>query len=320
MGLRAGRGGPRIGPRKHLLLGRNGGGRQLVGLSHVRVDPERHKQIRQGCKVGDVEEQRKGLAGVVEARAVLARVGVEVVHKQVDHGKRAAKDKLADLRRGQRALEDAGHGDLERADGVVEVHDGVDQRVEDHKDPDGRRREPDAGPHAQHGASMVVRLEQRRLAALGEDDYGIKDFVELAEVEEVAVVRKALLPDTVVDVTQTAPEAGRLAGGAAHETRVAVEVVVDAARRRSARDADPRELKDGAVDGSGHARTGPRRVDAEANVVREDKELEHPRLAQSQWLLVGLSEVVGNMDRRSVNGRNGNRHANVHEEVEVLAK
>lgn len=78
--------------------------------------------------------------------------------------------------------------------GVVEVHDRVDQRVEDDKDPDGLGAIPDPGPHGDHGPSMMVGLQQRRSTALDKDDHSINHFIKLGEVKQVAPVSQCIIP------------------------------------------------------------------------------------------------------------------------------
>lgn len=117
----------------------------------------------------------------------------------------APEYKLPDLKARQALLQHVRNRDFERGERVVEVHESVDQGVEGNKHPDGRGCGADPGPHGQHGAGVVVSLEERRLAALGEDDEGVEDLVELGEVEEVAVVREAVAPDSVFDITQGPP-------------------------------------------------------------------------------------------------------------------
>lgn len=84
---------------------------------------------------------------------------VLVINKGVGGSQDATSDNLGDLGGGQRCLEDLGNLDLEGGEGVVKVHDCVDEGVENHKDPDGGRGESDAGPHGEHGAGVVVCLE-----------------------------------------------------------------------------------------------------------------------------------------------------------------
>jgi hypothetical protein len=101
--------------------------------------------------------------------------------------KGTAKNKLANLGGGKCSFQDSGNRNLEGRDGVVKVHDGVDQRVEHNKDPNRRRRISNASPHGKHGTSMVVSLEQRRLSTLGKDNNGVKNFVKLGKVKVVAI-------------------------------------------------------------------------------------------------------------------------------------
>lgn len=153
------------------------------------------------------------MAWVSKTGCVRSSIGVEVVNEHVEEGKGATKDELAYLRSGEGTFEDFRDTDFEGGEGVVEVHDGVDQGVEDDKDPDWRRGKPDSGPHGEHCASVVVGLKKRGLFALGEDDQGVNDLVELGEIEEEAEVGQALFPDSFVDVAKRSPKGGGTCGG-----------------------------------------------------------------------------------------------------------
>lgn len=71
----------------------------------------------------------------------------------------------------------------------------MDARVDERKHPDGRGHVADTRPHAQHGTSVVVRLQSRASLALENDDERVNDLVEFGEVEDPAPESKALVPD-----------------------------------------------------------------------------------------------------------------------------
>lgn len=163
--------------------------------------------------VGGGGSRRGGGAGLGAGKD-----GKIVADEGVQHGGGATDQELSDLHRRQGALDEHGHPDVEGSHGVVGVlvfklvfkvislkysggthHDGVDERVEEDKDPDGHRHVADTSPHAHHGAGMVVGLESRAEFALGENDESVEDLVELAEVEEPAVEGKTLIPHAPSD-------------------------------------------------------------------------------------------------------------------------
>lgn len=182
--------------------------------------------------------------------------------------KGAAEDELEDLQGGQGLFEPLRKSDLETGEGEVEVHQGVDEGVEDDEDPDGRGHVSDAGPHAEDGAGVVVALEEGGGSSLEQDNDGVEDLVVLGQVEEVGVEGQTFQ----VEVLVVGPE-------------VVVVVVVVA-------DALPEELCSGQgagldvleeqredlggdlVDGPGHADEGPDGVDAEQDVMEQDERLE----------------------------------------------
>lgn len=70
----------------------------------------------------------------------------------------------------------------------------MDCRIDQREDPDGRGDVTDTGPHAHHGAGVVVSLQGRALLALGQDNRSIQHFVELGQVEDPAQVGQSLIP------------------------------------------------------------------------------------------------------------------------------
>lgn len=72
----------------------------------------------------------------------------------------------------------------------------MDTRVDKDEHPDGRRHVAHTSPHTHHSTGMVVRLERGTHFPLGEDDEGVENLVELAEVEDPAVEGQAFVPDT----------------------------------------------------------------------------------------------------------------------------
>lgn len=75
----------------------------------------------------------------------------------------------------------------------------MNERVDENKLPNGSRHVTHASPHAEHGSSVVVGLESRAELALGEDDEGVKNLVELAEIEDPAIVSQSLVPHTATN-------------------------------------------------------------------------------------------------------------------------
>jgi len=76
----------------------------------------------------------------------------------------------------------------------------VNRTVKDNKDPDGGGLVVDAGPHGDHGAGMVVGLEERRATAFEDDDDRVNNLIELGEVKEIAPISKRVIPERVIDI------------------------------------------------------------------------------------------------------------------------
>lgn len=70
----------------------------------------------------------------------------------------------------------------------------MDKGVEEAEDPDGAGHVAHTSPHAHHGSGVVVGLQSRAVLALGQDDEGVENLVELAQVEDPAVEVEALGP------------------------------------------------------------------------------------------------------------------------------
>lgn len=75
-------------------------------------------------------------------------------------------------------------------------HQGMDERVEKDKDPNGGGHVAHASPHAHHGSGVMVGLQCGAEFALGENDQGVEDLIKLAQVEDPAIVCEALVPKT----------------------------------------------------------------------------------------------------------------------------
>lgn len=123
------------------LLGR---GSRALGVSALS---EVHKKVGEGEQVSDVDPDSHLSTRSADAAG----------NKEVGDSDAHSNKELGDLHRSQVLL--ARRVESNRGSGVVSVHDGVDERVEDDKDPDGGSLVVDTGPHGDHGAGVVVGLE-----------------------------------------------------------------------------------------------------------------------------------------------------------------
>ena len=202
-------------------------------------------------------------------------------------------------------------------------HHGMDEGVNQDEDPDGRGHVSHTSPHAQHGTGVVVGLQGGAGLALGEDDEGIKDLVELAQVEDPAVVSQTLGPHATKlrAIRQAVDDSGVL--GQAVPTAGSV-VVVDgvsnarlAVKAAEAVDSAGHAVRaHGAVDAPAHATEhapeGPGGVDSEEDVVEDNEDEEGAGLADSPWLLAVGEVVLGEkLGGDGVDGRDGQGHAGV---------
>lgn len=146
------------------------------------------KEVGEGEEVADVDPDGHLGTGGADAAG----------DKEIGDGDGHADQELGNLHGGQVLL--AWGVEADGGSGVVGVHDGVDEGVEDDKDPDGGGLVVDAGPHGDHGAGVVIGLEERRAAALENDDDGVDDLVKLGEVEDVAPVAEGAVPEGLISV------------------------------------------------------------------------------------------------------------------------
>lgn len=181
--------------------------------------------------------------------------------------------------------------------GVETYHQGVDKGVDENEHPDRSRHVAHASPHAEHSTSVMVGLESRAELALGEDDEGIEDLVEFAEIEDPTVVSQTLVPET----TGLSP-AGKIVneGGVSSDRDEGARgvVVVDGVSN-----ADRTVQTAEAISGTGkalgtsrventpphtakHTPKGPGRVDGEEDIVEDDKDLEGAGLGDGPGFLV----------------------------------
>lgn len=208
----------------------------------------------------------------------------------------------------------------------------MDERVDEDEDPDGSRHVAHAGPHAHHGAGMVVGLEGGAELPLGEDDEGIQDLVELAEVEDPAVKGEALVPEPAVDLPAGCSVAIQKRGTAKARPLaegVAVDGGVSEAGRavhlaeavgRGGQSVGARGADDGAPHASEHAPEGPGGVDGEEEVVHYDEDAERLGLADGPGpLAVGGIVAVEQRDSDGVQGGDGDRDLGVeHSGIDVV--
>lgn len=167
----------------------------------------------------------------------------------------------------------------------------MNARIDKDKHPNRRRHVAHTGPHAHHGASMVVSLESRAQTALGEDDEGVEDLVELAQVENPAVESQALVPDAaqISAAGSAIASEGDSIGvrGPAALVLVVVDGVAQASRPMKPSHAVDKGTEtsvggewadDTAAHDTNHSVEGPGRVDGEENIVGNDKGMEETSL------------------------------------------
>lgn len=220
----------------------------------------------------------------------------EETNEEIGSGGGTSNKELSDLERGEGALEEHWEWEAESGNEVISIldpelaicpfstriketgthHKSVDSAVKDAEDPDWSSHVLDTSPHAEHSTSVMIGLKSRRLLSLCQNNHGINNLVELAQVEPPSVEGKTLAPELSVTL-----DVAEIIDGS---WKTAVPVY------RS-------------VDGPGHTNEGPCRVNSKEEVVEQDEKLEGLGLCDGVWLAIG--KVVGEMSGGSIDGSNG---------------
>lgn len=199
----------------------------------------------------------------------------------------------------------------------------MDGRVDQRKDPDRGRHVADTGPHAHHRAGVVVGLQGGALLALGQDDGGVDDLVELGQVEDPAEVGQALVPETthVGGVRQAVGQLERGVrdrpglGGGIEGGRVAISArAIDLAQgvHNSGEAITLGAIRPRIAKGLEHADKGPGRVDSKEDIVQDHKGLEEARVTEGIRLVPAtLVDAVDQDHGEGVDGGDGDGHAHI---------
>lgn len=197
----------------------------------------------------------------------------------------------------------------------------MDARVDKDKHPNGRGHVAHTGPHAHHGTGVVVGLERGAQLALCQDNEGIENLVELAEVEDPAVKGQALVPDAahVGAIGSSVTCQGDIAGVGCPAAFLGV---VEDCISKASWTMEAGHAVDEAVDTLGggridhttvhdadHTVKRPCRVGGQEYVVGDNESVEETGFADGPWLLA-IGGVVDVQELRSdgVDGSNGQRH------------
>lgn len=197
-------------------------------------------------------------------------------------------------------------------------HHSMNARVDEDKHPNGRRHVTHASPHTHHGTGVVVCLERGAQLALGQDDEGVEDFIELAQVEDPSVEGEAFVPDAtqvgaawsfiypecnIVGVRQPPSLILTIVDGIAKTGRTVKpgHTVHEAIGTLGAQ-----RVHHAVAHHANHAQKGPCRVDGQENVVDDDKCVEKTSLAEGPGLFaVGDVVLVQELRRDGIHDGDG---------------
>lgn len=183
----------------------------------------------------------------------------------------------------------------------MSYHKSVDEAVDEDEHPDRWAHVAHTGPHAEHGASVVVCLQSRAALALRNNDEGVQDLVKLAEVEDPAPESQSLVPQSSnvgrIRVSVPAHVDERVLGLPDVDGRVVCCSVakssrsVDLAHRVGDTCKSARVVKawPSVHKGSEHGDEGSEAVDCERDIVDDDEGLEEGLACDPPRLVVTLA-------------------------------
>ena len=151
----------------------------------------------------------------------------------------------------------------------------MNEGVEHAKDPNGLTLIPYAGPHAQHGAKVMIHLQRGGWLAFGQDDDGVHHLVELGKVKEEAIRGNGRVPQGGIGITKSVTKgACTTRGGGRVENQVA-------------------------SDGRGHFGKGPGRVSGQHEIVQRHQTTGQGRFQSITTVRTSKVEVGDNDSLRN---------------------
>ena len=208
-------------------------------------------------------------------------------------------------------------------------HKSVDEAVDEDKHPDRRAHVAHTSPHAQHSACVVVCLQSRAAFALCDNDEGVQDLVELAEVEDPTPECQSLVPQSSnISRVRVAVRAhvnervlglpdvdGRVVGSGVTKTSGSVDLAHGIGDARKA--IGVIETRPGVTEGSEHGDEGGEAVGRKDDIVEDDEGLEEGLASDPPRLVVTLAvHSVEGKDGDDVGGSEQDWHLRAHREVE----
>jgi hypothetical protein len=208
-------------------------------------------------------------------------------------------------------------------------HESVDEAVDEDKHPDRRAHIAHTSPHAQHSACVVVGLQSRAALALCDNDEGVQDLVELAEVEDPTPEGQSFVPQSsnvsrvwvavrahVNERVLRLPDVnGGVVGCGVAEASRSVDLahgIGDTCKAIGVVEARP-----GVSKGSEHGDEGSEAVDCECDIVEDNEGLEEGLTGDPPRLVVTLAvHGVESEDGEDVGDSEEEWHLWAHREVE----
>ena len=153
----------------------------LGGKVPEQQDEEGNKDDRDRTRKSDEAVQGDGISrDDLHLRPVLP--ASTLGNHKVGDADRVPHQELHDLHAGEETLPS---GLISKAcQGVVCVHDGVDEGIEEDKDPSKAEFRCRLQPHAEDGSGVVEGLQEGGLLALCQQDEGVEEFVIFANVKD----------------------------------------------------------------------------------------------------------------------------------------
>lgn len=148
----------------------------LSTAEHVRLEEE----VDEEGQVGGVHEDSELEDGWVEVA-----VGIGEVHQITEMGENGARDdELEDLKGGDGLRDDTGYANLHRAEEVVRVHEGVDDKVQIDSVSIESGGQWVGIPGVDHGKNVMVPVEEHQWTLAENEEDGVDEFEEFGGHEE----------------------------------------------------------------------------------------------------------------------------------------
>lgn len=182
--------------------GRDGGRRGRIGpFGKVQEEQDERKDVERGDTEGhDATGHARGADKVCQGVLGMSTPIYAAGNEGVSKGQGQSDEELGQLHIGHQTL--PSRLIPKTGEGVVKVHEGVDEGVEADKDPGAEGTCGGQHPHGDDGARMMVGLQEGGRPSLYQQDGRVQQFVIFAHVEYPGPEADALKEHAVASITK----------------------------------------------------------------------------------------------------------------------